>query len=256
MNKKLMKSFNLVVIFLAFCLFVNAAASLPIDKSDLSNCFIWANGWVKDGKTNCFYVPDIGKLPVHDQLSGSNKHKYCIELNPQEIETIKEMPECKPAEDFPEGNWGEVQNGFQLSLRFAKPVFNAGEPIAVTLLLRNVGDGSLMYDTLPAGYSDGPIGFEIVSSDGRNLPQHLSQLGTLSGGTTATLFPGTQVKFMERLDKRFDLTNGTYSVRAITKAGALVSGVSMENGKPVFHPVDAGDTKFVKSAEVTIRIQN
>jgi hypothetical protein len=246
-----MKVLNLLAFFLVCCLFTTAHARLPFSGS-----FMWANGWVHDGVTNHFYILDDGKLSIHDQLSGSNSHEYCVELSSQEVEEVTEKQECRPAKEFPKGNWGNIEGGFQLSLRFEKTAFTNNEPITASLLLRNISDGSLMYDALPIGYSDGPIGFKIVSSDGHNLPQHSHELGTTSGGTVATLFPGTQARFAERLDKRFDLTNGTYSVCAVTKAGALLAGISISNGMPVFHPVDPADVKFVKSAEVTIKIEN
>src|SRR5208283_2339530 len=55
----------------------------------------------------------------------------------RKLEEAKKSKESLPAEEFPEGNWGTVTNGFQLSLRFEKTAFARGEPIVAVLLLRN-----------------------------------------------------------------------------------------------------------------------
>jgi len=191
--------------------------------------FLACQIFAKAGETNVFYINDGG----HEEFSYSKN-----------IQMAKTAQESLPAKDFPEGNWGAVQDGFQLSMRFEKKIFTNGEPIVVTLLLRNVtnSDVRLSYSHLPVGYSDGPIGFQIISAAGTGMTQHKYELDGVINGALPTLFPGTQAKFSERLDKRFDLTNGIYSVRAITTAWIGI-------GTPARKEVS------IKSAEVKIAIQ-
>jgi hypothetical protein len=58
--------------------------------------------------------------------------------------------------------------------------------------------------------------------------------------------PGTQIKYLERLDKDYDFTNGTYNVYAYK----IVGLPQFVNGKPVF-----SDSQMVKSATVPIKIE-
>jgi len=182
------------------------------------------------GETNVFYINDSG----HGEFR-----------NPKNIQAAKAARESLPAKDFPEGNWGAVQDGFQLSLRFEKQSFTNDEPIVATVLLRNVtnSDVSLNYSQLPVGYSDGPISFQIISGAGSNMPQHKYEVDGVINGALPGLFHGTQAKFSEHVDKRFDLTNGAYSIRAVTSGWV---GLGTPSRKEV----------EVKSAEVKIDIQS
>src|SRR5882724_9624279 len=168
-------------------------------------------------ETNVFYPTDDGYL-FQNEKNGSKKH-----LDSQKLEAAKTMRECFPAKDFPEGNWGEVKHGYQLSLRFNQPVYTNGDPIMATLLLRNVTNKVVEYASLPVGWDDGPIGFEVTGRNGQNIPQHPYTIGFVQGQSTEGVSPQTQVKFLERLDKRFDLTKDTYSVQANVRVGDLVS---------------------------------
>jgi hypothetical protein len=121
--------------------------------------------------------------------------------------------------DVTESNWGPVESGFQLSLSLEKHTFTNNEPIVAILLLRNVTNANLWLTYLPrwpVGFSDGPVGFNVVSEKGICIPQHDYRIeNVISENSPATLMPETQAKFVERLDKRFDLTNGIYSIHAV-----------------------------------------
>jgi hypothetical protein len=224
---------------------------------------------VKAADTNLFYVTDDS--PFYDP-AGMRFH-----MDPKAVEASKTNQECLPAKDFPEGNWGEAQGGFQLSLRIEKRVFKNGEPILAVLLLRNVTNTSVLYAALPAGYSDGPIGFVVVDSHGRDFPQHQYSLPVLMGHEfTKGVVPLAQVKFLERLDKRFDLTNDVYFVQAEIRVGDLLPTTIAEpildshgKWKPIFdshgivtnvyltgHNPNPADIYTVKSAKVKIQIES
>ena len=57
----------------------------------------------------------------------------------------RQSPECRPAENDPEGNWGEPSEGFQLSLRFAPRLYTNREPIIFRCIMRNLSDRELSY---------------------------------------------------------------------------------------------------------------
>lgn len=62
-----------------------------------------------------------------------------------QIEQAKQAKDARPAEDDPEGNWGQISEGFQLSIRLSKNTFTNGEPVSASILLRNVSDKPLTY---------------------------------------------------------------------------------------------------------------
>jgi hypothetical protein len=59
---------------------------------------------------------------------------------------------------------------------------------------------------------------------------------------------------LERLDKRFDLTNGTYTIQAL-KTASYLPFPKIDNGTPVF-VWSLQKNAEVKSAAVTIKIEN
>lgn len=54
-------------------------------------------------------------------------------------------PESRPAQDDPEGHWGPIIAGWQLSLRLSTNTFAPGQPVSGTVLLRNVTDKEMQY---------------------------------------------------------------------------------------------------------------
>lgn len=116
-----------------------------------------------------------------------------------------------PAEQFPEGNWGKATNDLQLSLRFNKSIYTNGEPIVATILIRNVGNRHAEYVAIHVGGKDGPVRFIATSIDNHELdPVQGGPVSALSDAVAA----GKQRKFVERFDKDYFLTNGTYFVQA------------------------------------------
>ena len=63
----------------------------------------------------------------------------------EQIEQAKRAKDSRPTEDDPEGNWGQISEGFQLSIRFSKDTFTNGEPVIASILLRNVSDRPITY---------------------------------------------------------------------------------------------------------------
>jgi hypothetical protein len=132
----------------------------------------------------------------------------------RKLEEAKKSKESLPAEQFPEGNWGPVTNGFQLSLRFEKIRFARGEPIVAAMLLRNTSTNILKYRVASITGRDGPIGFVVSDAGGAVKPVPTGETAIISS-SVAVLAPSTQHKYVEQLNKRFDLQkSGCYTVYA------------------------------------------
>lgn len=166
-------------------------------------------------------------------------------MRPEKNRTGKISREDLSAKDFPEGNWGQVTNGCQVSLRFPKRAFTNGEPIIGTVIVRNVTNQDVYYFYHPSGQRNGPVGYVVTTSSGRTLPNpDVSRF--FQGGRTYTLEPGTQHRHLKDLSKDYHLMNGAYSVHA--EICTLVFPPPIVDGKP------KGVYAMVKSAEVPITI--
>src|SRR3954471_23859078 len=75
------------------------------------------------------YLTDDGK--VFSFKSGQRM------IRVRSIEEAKRLKESQSAEQDPDGHWGEITNGLQLSLRFEKGEYQVGEPLTAVVLLRN-----------------------------------------------------------------------------------------------------------------------
>src|ERR1700743_1259734 len=112
--------------------------------------FLALSGFLRAETTNVLFLTSNGPL--------YGKHS-------KQLQEAKKTKESLPADQFPEGNWGLVTNGFQLSLRFEKPSFNPGEPVAAIILLRNVTNAILTYRVTSQSDQDGPIQFVVSRSE-------------------------------------------------------------------------------------------
>ena len=141
------------------------------------------------GETNTFYVTD----DHYTYVSGSGKRG----LNPVKVEAARAARVCQPAKEFPEGNWGLSQLGYQLSLRFAKPVYKKDGPVMAVVLLRNLTNVVLNYRGFyhPMG---GPIHFRVTTQSGSQIVERPYYPGYISGSAWSPLLsPGTQHKYTE-----------------------------------------------------------
>ena len=160
--------------------------------------------------TNIFYVTDDGLL------IGQN-HSGGFKMNPIKVEEAKKLKESLPATAFPEGNWGNAQGGFQLSIRFEKQTYVYGEPIIATILVRNVTNQVLTYNIINVAGQDSPIGIIVTDSKGKLVPQKSDEINIISSHEIK-LFPGTQHKYQEQFDTMFNLqTNNIIVVSAAFK---------------------------------------
>lgn len=89
---------------------------------------------------------DTNKDDLYLTLSLNNRDHSIIgkdgvrRVRTQQLLDARKSPESRPAALDPEGHWGEVLGGFQISLRLARPSYTNAEPIVATVLIRNVSD--------------------------------------------------------------------------------------------------------------------
>lgn len=86
---------------------------------------------------------------------------------PEKLVAGKIPRECLPAKDFSEGNWGQVTNGCQVSLRFSKQAFTNGEPIEGIILMRNVTNQPIPVLVHPSGRWDDLVGYVVSNRLGK-----------------------------------------------------------------------------------------
>ena len=96
------------------------------------------------------------RADAHDILPGRPARARQLEAHEVQVETerARNLSECLPAELDPGGHCGPISDGAQLSARLTTNVFAAGQPITLSLILRNtttnrialLGAGLSMFD--------------------------------------------------------------------------------------------------------------
>lgn len=129
----------------------------------------------------------------------------------RQMEAAKMLPECRPAELDPQGHWGEISAGLQLSARFPTNVFTTGQPITLSVILRNTTTNALTVPGPLAWFMD----LAVVTQDDKPLRQTKSPKWLLTGGGDTGLLPLSQTRLTYTLNEMFDLaTPGKYRVYA------------------------------------------
>jgi hypothetical protein len=165
-----------------------------------------------------------------------------------DIEAITNVQESLPANKDSEGHWGNVVEGFQLSLRLGKKSVKPGEPINVTVLLRNTTNRVVGYSAFFGSGVDLPICDFVVTRRGEtnSLKKVTFEAQRISGGARwFNLHPQTQRKYETTFSAQFDLsTPGTYWIYAagrvprMRELGLLPDGPSVE-------PIRSATAEFV-----------
>lgn len=138
---------------------------------------------------------------------------------PQQIEASRNAPESRPADADPEGHWGDIAGGFQLSARFEKQTFRLGEPVVATVIIRNVAEQIGHYRDWVGLHEDaGVCQFEILDEQKkivtRTDPRAPADI-TDGPHIPRALKPGSQCRYEVKLSEKFKLDRpGTYIVRA------------------------------------------
>jgi hypothetical protein len=212
-------------------------------------------------ETNALFVTDNGHIFLETAQARW--------IDPQIIKSAKTNCESWPAKDFPEGNWGKLTNGIQVSLRFDKLTYRYQEPIQVIVLVRNYTNRAVVLN----GYNEVSLGrAEYLVFDASNKliaskPKYTG-LRSPSAGFADTIYAGLQRRYVDCLNGTYDLTNGNYLVQA-SISGYSVNGnveppvqIILTNGSyqaRVTHPstTETNTMSFfeIKSAEVPIEVK-
>lgn len=206
-------------------------------------------------ETNTFFPTDDGHIYL-DTETGKI-------INPRKVEEAKKIRESWPAQNFSEGNWGEVDHGCQLSLRFDKLVYTNGEFISAVVLVRNATNDQnylvlFLYSNKITG---GSINYSVYAASNTAItlkPSRAEPRISAPSSTGFRAFAHTQRKFSDHLNDMFDLTNGVYFVQAsVSGHGQLVDTNRHPSVSGIELPKALGKMDFIelKSAKVRIEIK-
>lgn len=165
-----------------------------------------------------FYLVWISFCCTHLAAEETNRLFVSVdESNCKMPDDISRTNEYLPAEQFPAGNWGKATNGIQVSLRFDNASYTNGEPIQTMILVRNVSNEPAFYHSIYVSGFDGIVRFITTTEDDRKFEGVDWEWGARVVGRG--LRPGCQMRFVERFDKEYHLTNGTFFVKAYVTVG-------------------------------------
>jgi hypothetical protein len=157
--------------------------------------------------------------PIDDGMLVTQNSKGQIKFDQSKVETAKQLGECLPVSEFPEGNWGAISGGFQVSLRFETNKFTAGSSILASVIVRNVTNAVLTYRSVGILGRTSPISIVLTDASGASLPPKPTDI-TVVSLRDVKLFPGTEQKFHERIDNLYNLpTNCLMNACAQLQAG-------------------------------------
>jgi hypothetical protein len=193
-------------------------------------------------QTNQYYIYDESVTPYLTNTI----------FTAEQIAKAKNAIDSGPVENDPNGNWGKVLEGFQLSIRFNKFSFTNGEPITAMVTLRNVTNKLLWY---PVSYGeDTETTFVLMKGQdqvlrkdephGTNFFDRVRAVHRGSEGSWASPV-GTQRKFPFELNTIYDLnTNGEYLVQAKRKIPNIAQNAVVEitSGRATIQIITKGKT--------------
>jgi hypothetical protein len=209
----------------------------------LLSLFLQVNLLANADETNELYLTETTPGVVY---SGNSIEQHHDQL----FFEAKTNRESLPAKYFPEGNWGNITNGCQLSLRFDKQIYTNGEPITAIILIRDTTNRSILFINDHFQNEDGPFLLLATTDTGQPVPAK-AVIQAMAGGAGATggVARHTQRKYLERLNNRYDLTNGAYLIQAAIEILSFQTRVV--NGKP-----NGPMWLEIKSAAVPIKIES
>jgi len=182
--------------------------------------------------TNALFIT-YGEDVYIERASGRN-------IRSDVIEYAKNTPECWPAKDFPEGNWGEMIKGIQVSLRFNQQSYTNGEQISATVLVRNTTNHVFGF-YYSNKVSLGVVNYLACTVSNQPVASKPDYAGLrMSSGGTIFLDSGFQRKYVDHLNDTFDLTNGHYLVQASIRSARMnaTNGVDLYEIKSALVPIE------------------
>jgi hypothetical protein len=210
--------------------------------------------------TNKFFITQAQEMTYCDQRG--------IVLRPEFIEQAGVAKDSRPAEEDPEGNWGQPAGGMQLSVRFDKDSYDVGKPIVATVIFRNVTNEEI---SAPLNILRFDTEMVVTDEKGRQLetkkPEGLTDFEkrlcrTVQDPKFRTIMPRAQEKYQVKLNDSFDLVApGTYQVvihyRAFSSSNPIVdvrSGkakitITVPPKEPIPSPDSSGKRELPKNPD-------
>jgi len=163
-------------------------------------------------------------------------------ITEQMMREARQTRESLPANDFPEGNWGDLTGGAQISLRLEKSPCTNGEPINAIVLVRNVTNEVFLLYNCNKVQPGLWINFTACNESGQPISAKLPYGGILMGNRPHIITAGTQRKYLETVNDTLVLTNGNYWIQASVTATHATG-------------TNSGETFEITSAKVPVEIK-
>jgi len=185
--------------------------SLKLMKTFMSTvlCFLAAASYALCQDTNAVFLPEDNEAqPVAWEIYGKPTNVPAMSPEYQkEVDAAISAGECRPAELDPEGHWGSVVFGSQLSIRTATNVFTIGQPMPVVVIYRNTTT-----NPLPISITPWPQNRIIVHDEaGKIVPDNSSIWG--GSASLGTLSPMRQIQDEVDLQGRLNsMKPGIYKI--------------------------------------------
>jgi hypothetical protein len=118
--------------------------------------------------------------------------------------------ECRPANFDPDGHWGALAGGFQMSVRTQTNVFTSDSPVPVTVNFRNTTTNSL---TMLENQSRAALLLIVEDESGHALPV-VPQKYDDTGFYLKPLAAKTQARYVYNLNEFYKFHPGSYKITA------------------------------------------
>jgi hypothetical protein len=174
--------------------------------------FVVTLAWAAD--TNEIFLPL--DLAIHSsKASAASSYE-------QQVHAAMPLPESRPAALDPGGHWGNVVSGLQMSVRLDKKESPVGQPVTVTVIVRNVTTNAIKLFS-PTRAS---IGLVVKDSNDVEIPTPQREVSVF--GPMEVLLPGhRQIRYQFPLGGYARLTSpGTYTIQAKRRAPETAAGTA------------------------------
>lgn len=164
-------------------------------------------------------------LPVNARRTSYQTEKQIEDLNRLNRASAIESGECNSAELDPNGHWGLVVAGFQLSLRCKTNVFIIGEPVSVAVILRNTTSNNCSIVE-----TDGAPDFSVLDESEKQI------WPTIWPGVSSTQL--TDIPAKHQIKMSYDLNKDNFGKKFL-KIGTYRISTKQQ---VLYRPVDSGLT--------------
>lgn len=151
----------------------------------------------------------IGGLGFDDRNAGAREPG---------VDTKQLHVEQRPAAADPEGNWGPLVEGVQVSLRFQKGTYEIGEKFFAVFIVRNTSTQVVSVHLSNDPFDDLSLIRFTVQRDQSLVQQAPRPKSDIPSGGPSVIGPKQQLRFLLRMDRQLDFSQpGEYAITASRK---------------------------------------